>query len=118
MSGEISLRGHILPVGGVREKVLAAHRAAISRILLPHQNRKDIHELTPKVRGEITFIWCETVEQLLAEALVDDVAGLGKKPLGVQLALDAPPEADDSPQPLLRAPSAVPQPLLTHASKL
>ena len=71
MSGEISLRGQVLPVGGVRDKVLAAHRAGCMRVLLPHANRKDLHELTGKVRGAMSFVWIETIEQLLAEALVD-----------------------------------------------
>ena len=70
MSGEISLRGNVLPVGGVREKVLAAHRAGVKRVLLPHQNRKDVNDLDDKVTAELAFVWCETVEQVLAEALV------------------------------------------------
>ena len=61
----------MLPIGGVREKVLAAHRAGCPRVLLPHQNRKDLHELSERVREQLEFIWCETVEQLLSEAIVD-----------------------------------------------
>jgi ATP-dependent Lon protease len=71
MSGEISLRGAILPVGGIREKVLAAHRAGIFRVCLPRANQKDTHELTAKVRAEMSFVWCETIEDLLSAALVD-----------------------------------------------
>jgi ATP-dependent Lon protease len=71
MSGEVSLRGKVLPVGGVREKVLAAHRASVRRVLLPRQNRKDLQELPEKIRAEMDFIWCDSIEQLLNEALVN-----------------------------------------------
>ena len=68
-AGEISLRGQILPVGGVREKVLAAHAAGVCRVLLPHPNLKDLEELPNKVREAMDFVWCETIEQALEEAL-------------------------------------------------
>ena len=64
----------MLPVGGIREKVLAAHRAGIRRVALPALNQKDVHELTPKVRAEMTFLWCETIEHLIVEAIVDGAA--------------------------------------------
>ena len=70
MSGEISLRGAVLPVGGVVEKVLGAHRAGVHRVLLPVENEKDLHELSEKVRAETTFIFCDTVEALLDHALM------------------------------------------------
>ena len=118
MSGEISLRGQILPVGGVREKVLAAHRAGLTRVLLPHQNRKDLHELSAKVRSDIDFIWCETVEDLLREALVDGPALASRlllaKAADAPAAPDGAPEAD-APTPPPRAPPALPPPLLTHS---
>lgn len=69
MTGEISLRGNVLPVGGVREKVLAAHRAGVKRVLLPHQNRKDISELPEMVCADVELVWCATIAQLLAAAL-------------------------------------------------
>ena len=51
MTGEVTLRGHVLPVGGVRQKALAAHRAGLSRVLLPAANEKDLHDLSPKVNA-------------------------------------------------------------------
>jgi len=70
MTGEISLRGQVLPVGGVREKVLAAHRSGVQRVLLPRRNEKDVHDLAPEVKAELTLIWCSTAEELLAAALL------------------------------------------------
>jgi ATP-dependent Lon protease len=55
MTGEITLRGQVLPVGGIKEKVLAAHRAGIKTIILPELNRKDIEGLPKKVQKEIRF---------------------------------------------------------------
>ena len=70
MTGEITLRGNILPVGGIREKVLAAHRAGIRKILLPKKNEPDIQEIPEKVREELEFVLLETAGQALDEALV------------------------------------------------
>lgn len=69
MTGEITLRGKVLPVGGIREKVLAAHRAGIKKILLPRENEIDIEEIPEKVRKELTFVLLDTVDDALREAL-------------------------------------------------
>jgi predicted S18 family serine protease len=66
MTGEISLRGLVLPVGGIREKVVAAARAGIKRVLLPARNRKDYDEIPVEVRRYIEFIWLETVDDAVA----------------------------------------------------
>jgi ATP-dependent Lon protease len=55
MTGEITLRGQVLPVGGIKEKVLAAHRAGIKTIILPELNRRDIEDLPQKVQKDIQF---------------------------------------------------------------
>ncbi len=68
MTGEITLRGQVLPVGGIKEKVLAAHRAGLKRICLPRKNERDLDELPEQVRNEIIFIPCDRVEQVFAEA--------------------------------------------------
>ncbi len=68
MTGEITLRGQVLPVGGIKEKVLAAHRAGLKRICLPKRNTKDLDELPEEVRNEMTFILVDRVEQVFAEA--------------------------------------------------
>jgi ATP-dependent Lon protease len=69
MTGEISLRGLVLPVGGIKEKVIAAHRAGIKRVLLPARNRKDFEEIPEDVRRELEFVWLEWVDEAVAAAL-------------------------------------------------
>ena len=69
MTGEISLRGLVLPVGGIREKVVAAHRAGIKRVMLPARNRKDFDEIPESARKELEFVWLEQVDQAVASAL-------------------------------------------------
>ena len=70
MTGEITLRGMVLPVGGIREKVLAAHRAGIKKILLPKANEPDIDDIPAAVRKHLTFVLLDDVNQALEEALV------------------------------------------------
>ena len=69
MTGEITLRGQVLPVGGVKEKVLAAHRAGIKRIILPKWNEKDLEDVPKKVRKAIQFHFVETMNEVLKVAL-------------------------------------------------
>jgi ATP-dependent Lon protease len=69
MTGEISLRGLVLPVGGIKEKVIAAHRAGIKRVMLPARNRRDFEDIPEPVRQELEFIWLERIEQAVAAAL-------------------------------------------------
>ncbi|HKM28569.1 MAG TPA: endopeptidase La [Anaerovoracaceae bacterium] len=70
MTGEITLRGKVLPVGGIREKVLAAHRAGIKKILIPRDNEPDIDEIPEAVRKQLEFVLLNTVEDALREALL------------------------------------------------
>jgi ATP-dependent Lon protease len=69
MTGEISLRGLVLPVGGIKEKVIAAHRAGIKRVMLPARNRKDYEDIPEEVRRELSFVWLERVDEAIAQAL-------------------------------------------------
>jgi len=69
MTGEITLRGKVLPVGGIRDKVLAAHRAGIKRIVLPRDNEPDLEEIAPEVRQEIEFVLADHVDDVLNAAL-------------------------------------------------
>jgi ATP-dependent Lon protease len=69
MTGEISLRGLVLPVGGIKEKVLAAHRAGIKRVLLPARNQKDFEEIPESARQALEFVWLETVDDAVRTAL-------------------------------------------------
>jgi ATP-dependent Lon protease len=68
MTGEISLRGLVLPVGGIKEKTVAAHRAGIRTVLLPARNRKDLEDIPASVRDEVAFVWLERVEDATAQA--------------------------------------------------
>lgn len=69
MTGEISLRGAVLPVGGIKEKVIAAHRSGIKKILLPLENKKDLCDIPDEVKKDIQFIFIETIEELILETL-------------------------------------------------
>ena len=69
MTGEITLTGLVLPIGGVKEKVLAARRAEIFRVILPAGNEKDLRELPENVRAEMTFLFVERIEDVLAAAI-------------------------------------------------
>jgi ATP-dependent Lon protease len=69
MTGEVTLTGLVLPIGGVKEKVLAARRAGIRRIILPKENAKDLRELPDHVRAELEFILAERIEDVLAAAI-------------------------------------------------
>jgi ATP-dependent Lon protease len=73
MTGEVSLRGLVLPVGGIKEKTVAAHRAGIRKVLLPARNRKDLEDVPKSVRDEVQFVFCERVEEVVRETLGIDV---------------------------------------------
>jgi len=70
MTGEISLRGLVLPVGGIKEKVLAAMRAGISTVMLPRRNQKDLQDVPQEARERLRFVWLETVDDAMRAALV------------------------------------------------
>jgi ATP-dependent Lon protease len=68
MTGEISLRGLVLPVGGIKEKVVAAHRAGIRRVMLPARNKRDFEDIPEEVRQQLTFVWLERVDDAVSSA--------------------------------------------------
>ncbi|HKF63525.1 MAG TPA: endopeptidase La [Dongiaceae bacterium] len=74
MTGEISLRGLVLPVGGIKEKVLAAMHAGIKTVMLPARNKRDYEDIPEEARQGLAFIWLETVDQALEHALTDKTA--------------------------------------------
>jgi ATP-dependent Lon protease len=69
MTGEISLRGLVLPIGGVKEKVLAATRAGITTVLLPSRNQKDLEDVPETARKQVRFVWLDKVDDAIAAAL-------------------------------------------------
>jgi ATP-dependent Lon protease len=73
MTGEITLRGNVLPVGGVKEKVLAARRARVSMIILPHLNQRDMDEVPKELFGNIRFVFVDNVTQVFREALKEKI---------------------------------------------
>ena len=70
MTGEITLRGHVLPVGGIKEKVLAASRAGLTTVILPKRNEGDLEDLPEAVREKIHFVFAEEVDDVVKAALV------------------------------------------------
>jgi len=80
MTGEITLRGQVLPVGGIKEKVLAAYRAGSTSVILPKKNKADLEEDIPQeVRDKINFIFVENIEEVLEAALTKKPAPRKKK---------------------------------------
>jgi ATP-dependent Lon protease len=86
MTGEATLRGAVLPVGGIKEKVLAAHRAGIKRVILPEKNKKDLPEVPDEVKAELEFFFCSRMEQVLAIALGEDALAEKRAELAVKKA--------------------------------
>ncbi|MEZ4435853.1 MAG: endopeptidase La [bacterium] len=86
MTGECTLRGRVLPVGGIKAKVLAAHRAGLTRVILPQQNERDIDDVPEDVRDQIEFVLADDMSEVLAAALestaVDAPLGPGLHPIG------------------------------------
>lgn len=85
MTGEITLSGSVLPVGGIKEKVLAAHRAGIKKILLPKENERDLPDVPGDVRAELVFVPVGTVEEVLREALGIELPRVAVMPAGAGL---------------------------------
>jgi len=70
MTGEITLRGRVLPIGGLKEKILAAHRAGMKTVLIPKENEKDIKEIPPKILKSVELVLVEHMDEVLKKALV------------------------------------------------
>jgi ATP-dependent Lon protease len=70
MTGEITLRGKVLPIGGIKEKVLGAHRAGLRRVLIPSHNEADLDDIPADLRKQMAFVMLESIDQVLREALM------------------------------------------------
>ena len=79
MTGEITLRGSVLPVGGIKDKVLAAFRAGIIELVLPHENEKDLEDIPAEVRDVLTVHWVESMDDVLEVALDRDISPMPSK---------------------------------------
>lgn len=90
MTGEITLRGQVLPIGGVKEKVLAAHRFGLDTVILPRRNEKDLDDVPEEVREAMTFILVDTIDEVLDEALGEPLA----------------PDEESTPEPVVMAEGA------------
>jgi ATP-dependent Lon protease len=100
MTGEITLRGRVLPIGGLKEKVLAAHRAGIRTILIPKDNRKDLKEIPKRIRESLRMVRVEFVDDVLREALVlENPEDFIKKPGPLPPQPLPPPSSEPAPAP-------------------
>jgi ATP-dependent Lon protease len=70
MTGEISLRGLVLPIGGVKEKVIAALRAGVKTVMLPARNKRDLDDIPAEAREQLKFVWLDNVDQAIETALL------------------------------------------------
>ena len=73
MTGEVTLRGHVLAIGGLKEKLLAAHRARIPRVIIPQDNEKDLIEIPKNILNDLQIITVKTVEEVLKAALIKEL---------------------------------------------
>ena len=74
MTGEITLRGQVLPVGGIKEKVIAAHRAGLATVVMPRRNEKDLDEVPDNIKKQINFVLVDRVDEVISAALVEPVS--------------------------------------------
>jgi len=91
MTGEISLQGQVLPIGGVKQKILAAHRAGLNTIILPKRNEADLDDVPEDVRNEMTFYLAECIDEVLQYALSPAAA----PPTNAEAAVDVVPVLED-----------------------
>jgi ATP-dependent Lon protease len=70
MTGEITLKGRVLPVGGIKEKILASRRAGIRKVILPHKNEKDLSEVPDIVKKGLQFVFVDSLDEVFGKALV------------------------------------------------
>jgi ATP-dependent Lon protease len=79
MTGEISLRGLVLPVGGIKEKMIAAAQAGIKRVILPARNKRDLGDIPEEVRKQLEFVWIDRVDQAISAAYLAEDSDSAKR---------------------------------------
>jgi ATP-dependent Lon protease len=87
MTGEITLRGEVLPIGGLKEKLLAAHRGGINKVLIPQENAKDLAEIPDNIKAKLEIVPVRWIDQVLEMALAHQPTPL---PKGPEVAADEP----------------------------
>ena len=88
MTGEVTLQGRVLPIGGVKQKVLAAYRAGLTEVILPARNGPDLEDVPEEVRSKMTFTLAERIDQVLDVAIAKDgIAKDGEEPSEADLPL-------------------------------
>jgi ATP-dependent Lon protease len=100
MTGEITLRGSVLPVGGIKEKVLAAHRAGIKTVFLPSENQKDLDDIPKEVQKELSIEWVDSAANLIQKALSLDVTADDLEPLSDLIFTQPIGDSKDTPKPV------------------
>jgi ATP-dependent Lon protease len=93
MTGEATLRGAVLPVGGVKEKVLAAHRAGIKMVILPEKNKKDLPEIPDEIKEDLDIHFCSRMEDVLDLALGKEALEERRRELEIEIAAKTNAEA-------------------------
>ena len=73
MTGEITLRGRVLPIGGLKEKILAAHRGGVKKVIIPKENEKDLKEVNDNILKDIEVVFADHMDEVLKDAIVSDV---------------------------------------------
>jgi ATP-dependent Lon protease len=97
MTGEITLRGNVLPVGGIKEKILAAHRAGIKRIIMPDRNQKDMVDVPDQAKNEMEFFYVKKMDEILQLALTELPDKFGKAGSGTGPVVVTPPSTTQPP---------------------
>ncbi len=97
MTGEVTLRGRVLPIGGVKDKLLAAHRAGLKTFLLPRKNLRDLYDIEPEILAAIDVVAVDTLADVLDRALMDALPGSGRLRRGAGFVLPLPASDTGSP---------------------